>query len=216
MNRDIGNPNRAFADGIKVYDLQGQSFDKVIDYFESRITKWYFKISRRKVLKDSNFMLMTTCSVLIDLFSQYFYGQYFSSKKHFIQFIEEHLDKYNQELTPPLETVDRDKKTGNPTQVKVKSIAEGLYVGFRCGVVHSARILEFGRINQVDKKNAISLQEWRYEHKNGREIQVNPALLLKELERIFRKYIKKLRKNDQEAVANFKKKFNFEYSTSFQ
>ncbi len=214
MNRSIGNPNRIFTDGVKLYELDGQSIDKIIDCFEDRITNWYFRFARKLTKStQSNFMLVATCCILIDLFSQYIYGDNFSSARCFKRFVREYLKRYNRGIKPPIKTlVHRD---GEVKEEKIIDVAEGLYAGFRCGVVHSARILEFGRINRENSKNAIILRKWRYAEQNGIEIQINPVILLDDLERIFKNYLKKLRKGDVKLVDNFKKKFKFEYGISF-
>jgi len=220
MKRDIGNPNRVFSnDGkcsIKHSELNQQSFEKIVGCFEARITSWYFNLAK-ELSKDtqSNFMVMGTCCILIDLFSQYFYGRLFSSQKYFIKFIDDYLGKYNKAINPPINTLI-SYKNDIPQKCKIKTVAQGLFVGFRCGIVHSARILEFGRINRNDQVNAITVLPWNEGGKSGVEIQINPLLLLNELEVIFRSYIQKLKNNDPNTVKHFKKKFAFEYGTAIK
>ena len=212
MNRrPVGNPDRIFADSIKLKDLRNMSFDEVVDAYEKRVRNWYFGVSR-KVLDDmaSNFMLTTWCAVIIDFLSQYVSGERFGSKKSFLDFFKNHLEKkYNKKIKP----IDSVKPNGNdhPCPERIASIPEEFYHGFRCGLVHSGRILEYGGVNRENRKNAFVVKKWKSGRKKGFEIQLNPVILFKDLEKFFKQYLSDLKKPGV-LQNNFKKKFYWEYA----
>ena len=209
QHRDIGNPDRIFADGIKLGDLRNMSFDEVIQAYEKRVTDWYFDVSK-DVLNNtaSNFMLTAWCCTIIDFLSQYRYGKQFSSASYFEDFFKEQLPKYDLSITFPIASVTN--KNGKIYSKSISTIAEGFYHGFRCGLIHAGRILEYGRVNRENQRDAFVIQEWDDNGKKKAEIQLNPVILLQELEEVFKKYIAGL-KHETLLQNNFKKKFYWEY-----
>jgi len=84
-------------------------------------------------------------------------------------------------------------------------MADALYHGFRCGLIHSGIILEYGRINEK-YKDVIKPVPWLTD-KAKIDIHVNPPLLLMELKKAFKQYVHKLRySKDVDLKDNFKKK----------
>jgi len=155
-------------------------------------------------------MLTIISCILIDFLSQYIYGTKAAGRKIFVKFIKEYLPSCYTKIQPSLSGGYFDKDVWK--DVKISDTATGIYYCFRCGVVHSARIFEYGRINRLDKDKIVTVQDWEFEGKSGREIQLNPVLLIDELEIVFNDYIQRLLQGDSELKKNFIKKIQIEYS----
>lgn len=206
------NPNKIIADRIKIDDLNSKSYQEKVEIFRSRVQIWFFDTMKPPMESStaSNFLLIATSCILIDLFSQYRYGMAYSTRKSYIEFIKEWLSDYNQLIDPPIESCHYNACSKKWEKDKIKSVAEAIYHCFRCGVLHSARIMEYGRINRKFEKAVIKVLPWGGDYK--KEINIHaPAFFLK-LEEVFDKYIKILKDEScEEYKINFLKRFNFEY-----
>ncbi|MBM3251268.1 MAG: hypothetical protein FJZ11_00600 [Candidatus Omnitrophica bacterium] len=206
--RKGGNPERAFAPQTLHRDLYNKSYLELVGIFESRISKWYFDVAESlSENTDSNFIVTAVCCIILDLLSQYIYGVPSSSKKCFKKFFKDHLNEYNHSIQPPIESCYYDKKK-KWVKERINDISEGFYHCFRCGIVHSGRILEYGRINTLYPNEIIKIIDWQKEKK---EININPKEFLRKMREIFNNYIKNLRNNDSELKRNFINKMKLEY-----
>ncbi len=206
------NPDKVIADGIKIGDLNSKSYQEKVNIFSSRIQVWFFDTMKPLIeaTTASNFLLISTSCILIDLFSQYRYGRAYSTRQSYIEFIEKHFSEYNHSIDPPIISCHYNACSKKWEKDKIKSVAEAIYHCFRCGVLHSARIMEYGRINREFEEEVIRILQWG--QSNKKEINIHaPAFFLK-LEKVFHHYINILKnESDEEYKINFLRRFNFEY-----
>lgn len=207
-----GNSDRTIAAGVKIKDLPSKSYQEKVEVFQLRIQKWFFDTMRslsKDTNEETNFVLTAISCVLIDLFSQYRYGEAQSSKASYTKFFEDYLSEQNHKINPPIKSCNfRNDKW---EEIEITSVAEGFYLGFRCGILHSARIMEYGRINRYHKDEIIKVLEWN-PSKKTKEINVHAPALFMKLEKIFKEYIKVLKEEkSEEYKINFLKRYNFEY-----
>jgi hypothetical protein len=213
--RMSGNPQRLFSSTLAIGELKGRSCDQIVDDFEKHVFDWFFNVGENLIPNpNSNFILTSICCVIIDLLSQYIYCEPASSKSIFQRFFAEYLSDFNDEIRPPIKTCYFHK--GRWMREDIKSVAGGFYHCFRCGVVHSGRILEYGEMNRSNRSRAISVVQWKNNGRIGKEIVVNPALLLRKLEEVFIDYMQNLRKDHHPLKRNFLKKFKMEYGITIE
>lgn len=102
----------------------------------------------------------------------------------------------------------KNKNRGGWQSCEIKDLAEAFYHAFRCGIVHSAMILDYGRISGGDivgTGKVVSLRKWGNEE---REVAVNPFELLTRVEKVFDDYVDLLRdKANRRLRINFARKF---------
>ena len=203
------NPDKAFCqDGIKHGELKGKSYLEVVKFFEKRFSGWYFNAAEsiHEKTKDYNFSIVIFCCIIIDSLSQYMFGEPCATRTTFKNFCRKHLEKYNHTLKPPIVTC----RYKEPKWIKeeITDMADALYHCFRCGLLHSGRVLEYGRINETYPDEIIKIVEWGAGNK---EIHIHTTGLLKELKKIFKEYIEDLQSGEKELKRNFIKKMKIEY-----
>jgi len=212
----VAPPNVCFV------DLEGKTYQEIVEIFEARILDRYIKIAEsldratlegREQWSGANFAITILCCVIIDMLSQYVYAAPASEKMIFKQFFREWLKQINHKIEPPIETCYYSK--GNWFKEAINDVADAFYHCFRCGIVHSGRILEYGRINPRYPDEIIRVVTWD-EKRNNREINVNPAALVKKIREVFMRYIEKLKANESVLKQNFVKKFKMEYGIEIQ
>lgn len=210
------NTNPDVAVGVKtIYgNLKNKSYKEIITFVNQRIRSRYFSIakqlSERKSHKSGDiFVVMILNCILIDILSQYRYGLEASRKDKYIDFFREFLSQHNLTITPPFVTYKYYHFKWQKEQIK--DTAEAIYNGFRCGLIHSGIIAEYGRINQLHVNDVINIAPWRSDS-TKRDITVNPPLLLEALDQYFKEYIHQLRNPKcTDLRENFKKRFQFEF-----
>lgn len=212
------NPVKAFAHGYTHGDLENKSYLEIVDIFNKRISEWYFdtaksfKKNNNRGVTHYNFPIIVFCSILIDLLSQYIYGEPVHRDFRFKQFFREYLKKYNIVIKPPIISCTYKFKNKQRAEgwykEEIKDFADAYYHCFRSGVVHAGRILEYGRINEYFPRKIIKIRAWG---KNQREINIHTTALLKKLREIFDDYITELKMDNIKLKKNFIKKLKFEY-----
>jgi len=215
IRRRNRNPDVAIGPDTHFYDLKRlKSYKKAVNFFNKRIKDRYFavgeQLSKRKKHKSGDiFIVMILNCIIIDFLSQYCYGLEAQKSEKFKEFFNTYLSQYNLEIKPSIKSCSFSPN-GRWKRVKIKNIAEALYHGFRCSLIHSGIISEYGRINEKYKK-AIEIKSWE-SNKTKRDIIVNPPLLLEELKKTFKQYIHKLRYSKNSNLRdNFNKRFEFDY-----
>jgi len=187
------------------------SYADKVKIFGSRIQEWYFTSTKPvEETNKSNFVITAISCLLIDLLSQYRYGEEHSSRQLYIRFFKEYLQNYNHAIDPPIETCSFDPRINVWTKTSITSAAEGFYHGIRCGILHSARIMEYCRLNRYYKDEIIKIVEWDTTN-HLKEINVHAPAFFHKLEEIFGAYINTLRNEEEEVKINFLKRFNFDY-----
>ncbi|MEK6967468.1 MAG: hypothetical protein AABX51_02450 [Nanoarchaeota archaeon] len=153
---------------------------KLIEIITDRIYGWYIEptklLSRQR---NNGFLVMAIICILLDTLSQFYYGSNQSNRSNFKNFLRD----FNSRFTLPASN-SRD-------------CADVFYKGFRCGILHEAKISE-GEING-SARFAIN---W----KNNKLI-VNPDLLLKQVDKYYKNYLKKLKRNER--LVEFQNKIDF-------
>jgi len=145
---------RLFRPEKKYSEIKWSIFSDVVAEFKGRIHAWYIEPARALCqVPDAAFAQMALICLLIDTLSQYRYGAIQSpsetqpkplksSRSKFKDFIGERLPSLGFPLPLPIRIV---KENGNPGELK--TYAEVLYVGFRCGILHEAHIPLYGAIS---------------------------------------------------------------------
>jgi len=97
--------------------------------------------------------------IIIDFLSQYRYGLEASESDKFKEFFSTYLGGYNFSLKPSITSCYCYKNKWQ--KIEITDIANALYHGFRCGLLHSGRILEYGRINELHKE-PVRAERWLF------------------------------------------------------
>ncbi|MFC1594253.1 hypothetical protein ACFL38_02895 [Candidatus Omnitrophota bacterium] len=192
-----GNPKRIFCDGVYWGELDKASFDEMVGYLKKRVEICFFNPIKTLLLpeyKTTGFMMIAVLSSLIDLVSQYYYGQPgMKSKDKYKRFLRDHFVEFRQKITV--------KKFSH-----VKDLADFFYEGFRCQILHNFMLTEYSTIGW--QTGLVHINTWNTK-KDLKEIIINPRLLTERLESVFLDYIDDLLnpKNAQLREAFVKKLF---------
>jgi hypothetical protein len=222
IRKNNRNPDVTFAHPDVKYKrvLDGDyTYEDAVTDFENKVTRWYFGVAEKiedvnsseEGLPGANFSVLMLNCMIIDLLSQYYYGMPTSKGSKFKSFVETRFSKYNKSIDPPIRSCSYMKcwKVEG-----IKTIADALWHGFRCGVLHSGRILEYGRINEL-YDTPISIEPWE-SNPDKKDIHINTFSLLKEIKKVFKSYMKDLKSNREPQKRNFIKKFQFDYGVKLK
>lgn len=228
----LGNPDRHFNKKNQILELNGKSFEVIVNLFKKRIKDWYIKpgeylLWQKKPKKkvEYGFIIMSISVIILDLLSQYEYDLPKSKPKEFKKFLIKEIPefgnkfslsgnfKYFEALEKPPKIVQVPVNTG-----KFNSYADAFWKGFRCGIVHNAFIMPFGRINQ--RPSEIILED-SWPDSSGKimiDFIIHPENLFLKVKQIFMNFIRRL-KNSANTILrqNFKDKFirDFGYGEQF-
>lgn len=211
------SPNRekrVFRPGRYFKEIDFGNFDTVIKEYEQRIQSWYIDPAEKLLPKndcrsnDFGFAVLTFALLLIDTMSQYEYGELSSSKTNYKKWLKNHFSSSETELNPAI-------IYNNTT---LENIADILYHGFRCGILHEAHVPIYGVIN-ADEELPFKLAEENLTYTQDDErcetLIVNPYLFFKMTVSFFKKYINELKNpSNSELRSNFKKKFKNSFGIS--
>lgn len=156
--------------------------------------------------------------IIIDLLSQYWYGLPSSNGKKYKDFLKILMRSFQSKIKPPLKYYWWNERNKVWEERSLHDYAQAFYQIFRCGVLHNAMIMDCGRISGKSiLKKSIKLRSWKYENKKGKEVAVNPILLLKNLEIFFNRYIKRLYNvRERNLRRNFIKKFEWDFGVKIR
>ena len=210
------NPEKTFCRRYLYQDLNPNDLSDTIAKFEERIKYWFFKPTKdliKKNIEANNFFAIIIVCIIIDLLSQYWYGLPSSNGEKYKDFLKIFMRSFQSKIKPPLKYSSYNQKGKTWAVIKLQDYAQAFYHIFRCSLLHNAMIGDCGRISGKSiLKKSIKLRSWRCRNKKGREIAVNPILLLKNLEVFFNRYIKKLHDaNEKNLRRNFVKKFEWDF-----
>ena len=210
-----GNPDKPFAPSARFGDLEGRTYLEIVEIFESRISGWYFDVA--EAISDKipgyNFAVIILDSIILDLLSQYIYGASTSSESIFKRFFREYLGEYNHKIDPPIVSCYFNKRRQKWMREVIRDVADGFYHCFRCGVVHAAGVLEYGRMSSRYTGEIIKVIDWG---DGKKEINVNAVELLRRLRAIFNAYTTKLKNNELVLKHNFIEKFKLDYGVEIK
>ena len=136
---------RIFSPGVLYSDINWTSLREVVTAFGTRIREWYMQPARALEVASGNyaFAVMALNCLLIDTLSQFFSGEPQSKRSVFLSFVGPKLPAFSQRLSTPIE-----RPTGsNPAALE--DVAQVLYFGFRCGILHEAHVPLYGAILRV-------------------------------------------------------------------
>lgn len=119
----------------KLSDLEGATFDTVVDAFEKRIRQWYVDPGHL-LAKHHNFAFGVAAigCLLVDTLSQYDEGIAGSSDAAFKRFARARLPGFKKTISPLIHL---------PGGAKIRDFADALWDGFRCAILHEARLATY-------------------------------------------------------------------------
>ena len=201
--------NRYFTKTDRYSDINWADFGSVVTAFEARINNWYIEPASELAKSTGHyaFSIMAINCLLIDTFSQFASGQLYSTAATFKQFISNCLPRYRTTLAATITHDDHVRQT------TLSTVADVLYHGFRCGILHQAHIPLYGGIDPGGAafvETASGLATYSSSGLDCPTVSVNPLLLLDDLKTYFAEYIANLKRPDAQydsLRANFKVKF---------
>lgn len=153
--------NRYFSKSVKYDEVYSHRNDlkKVVAYFDTRIKDWY--IDPIDVLLESNlpkwrkrivrwltgrahgghysFSVAAATCMLIDTLSQFIDGRPEGTPNVFKTFVRNNLPSYSIAVTPPIDGYRPPTGSAtNPRHSQLNDVADVLYNGIRCGILHQA------------------------------------------------------------------------------
>lgn len=198
----------------KLYsEVSWSDFNSVVAAFEDRIRNWYFDPAT--VLKNANghyaFSIMAIDCLLIDTFSQFFAGKCESSRSTFTGFIQSYLGRFNSSLVSPITYSYRGKSK------YLVTVADVIYAGFRCGILHQAHIPLFGAVDPGgapfrDVPTGLTL--YSTSGSPCPTVVINPLELLSDLEDLFSQYVKDLQ-NPSCGFDELRRRFKLKFTDGF-
>lgn len=202
MFKSNPNPEKTFGGGKHYQDLISMTFEEVVTAFEGRVKDWFIRpvtvlVKDNNTVSPNGFQITQACCVVIDLLSQFRNDLPASSASSYIDYLKELDPLFAEEVNPAIDSWD--PKTGKLR--KIENLAQAFYHGFRCGIVHSAMIMDYGRITDRPDiaPQMIQARKWGKTIKD-REVVVSPALLLRSVIRGFETYIQALKDQSQQAL----------------
>jgi hypothetical protein len=201
--------NRYFTKTDRYSDIEWSNFDAVVTAFAARINEWY--IDPATALANTTghyaFAIMAINCLLIDTFSQFTSGQLSSSAPSFKHFVTDNLPNFNAALANTIAHDDHYRKA------TLSTIADVLYHGFRCGILHQAHVPLYGGIDPGGvgfSECPSGLTTYSADRTDCPTVSINPLRLLDDLKAYFARYIHNLKSPDSRfdtLRANFKTKF---------
>ncbi|HCO22391.1 MAG TPA: hypothetical protein DIT97_04755 [Gimesia maris] len=234
--------NRFFAKHIKYDEVYRDRGDlrKMVDVFEVRIRDWYIdpievlletnvrgwrlKIARWLGKRDHgghySFTVMAMTCLLIDTLSQFEKGLPEGTRSVFKDFIRNNLPSYGGSVVPPIDGYRLPRRgTTTPQHEPLRDLAEVLYAGFRCGILHQAHAPLYCGIVPGNKPPSIETSD-HATYGSGATVSVSgddcpvvvvqPAHLYSEVMVYFGRYLSNLKDSDSQHDGlrdHFKTKF---------
>lgn len=200
--------NRHFNKDQRYSDIDWAKLDEVVDAFGRRIRDWYLDPAK-ELAKNGHFAfsVMALNCLLIDTLSQFVCGKD-SSRNTYKWFVRNKLPKAYSECLK--ETIKHDDTRGT----ELTDVADVLYHGFRCGILHQAHITPYGLVDpglsQPVRQEASKHVKYKSSGSPCLSVVVNPLKLLLDLSKVFDDYLANLKDPDSthdELRTNFKDKF---------
>lgn len=206
----VARANRYFSREVRYSQIDWSNLDQIVDAYRQRIQDWYLDPAK-ELAKNVHFAfsVMALNCLLVDTLSQFVAGIDSSNPTEFKKFICKRLpSSYSCNLKTPIQH-DDGKKTK-----PLRDVADVLYHGFRCGILHQAHIPPYGGV-APGAKHAVREVSGGVKYKTSGaycpSIIVDPLALLEDLDEAFEAYLRELKdrnpKNSQ-LRTNFKKKFS--------
>ncbi|HVA45032.1 MAG TPA: hypothetical protein VNH11_01490 [Pirellulales bacterium] len=226
---------RYFERDRKYAEINWTYFPGIVDAFERRIRGWYIepieillergvnRHVRRVVCCLANrhdgghysFAVMAMTCLLIDTLSQFQRGLLKATTSAFKAFVIHDLPSYNVTISPAID--DYGRGAGDPKQLS--NIADVLYTGFRCGILHQAHAPLYCGIRPgnvppiIEPTDHAKYAAGATKSTVGGDcavVVIYPEHLFDEVMSFFAKYLSKLKDSDSknnQLRDDFKKKF---------
>lgn len=219
-------------------------FSKIVDYFERRLWGWYIepievlleikesrwlmKLARWLAQRDEgghySFTVAAMTCLLIDTLSQFEQGKLESGAGVFKDFVRRKLPCNASPLAPTIDGYQPPRKLGgDPRHQTLNDIADVLYSGFRCGILHEAHAPLYCWIGPgndppiVEPTGYATYGSGATNSTTGKDcpiVKLQPGHLFNEVKRCFRDYLSKLKNSDpihDQLRDNFKTKFSHSF-----
>lgn len=205
---------RMFSSELLYSQIDWSKLNVVVDAFKLRLDDWYLNPARELAQNiHSAFSVMALNCLLIDTLSQFVAGQPSSTSDGFKKFIRTRLPPaYSEKLQTPIRHYD-----GKRREQTLKDVADVLYHGFRCGILHQAHIPPYGGI--IPHPPAIRIEQFRAVRYKDSQIScpsviVDPLTMLADLSASLDLYLREL-KNRDASYDPLRNAFREKFSSSF-
>ncbi len=202
----IINNEKMFSKNFRYCDIKTNDFQDILTKFNDRMKWWYFEPANSLVKINSEngghygFPIVSIACIIIDTISGYHGGiTGYTTKNSFCGFLRT-IPEFDRRL--PCKFHSKYDKTlfGREELLdNYDNYAAAFYSGFRCGILHEARIKHYGGID--GKVKLIN-----YDLRQGC-ILVNPVSLISSVSSAYNDYMKRLRNGDTELVRKFRIRF---------
>jgi hypothetical protein len=208
--RPVPYNGRHFSKTIEYASIDFTQMASIVPAFKARLTDWYITpgdlLSAGRDGWHNAFSICALSCLLIDTLAQF--EQNKSGRKVFIDFVKAKFPIFAQPLSAPIERP--------PPEKKIKTPAEALYFGFRCGILHEAHIPPYAQIlpePAIVRTQATGITTYD-DGSACVSVILDPVKLFEGLKAIFEQYTRNLLDPDPAhdlVRVNFKAKF----TTSF-
>lgn len=212
---------RYFNRDQKYTDIEWTSLAAVVDAFRKRIDDWYLEPIRRLHQQPDGghlaFTAMALNCLMIDTLSQYEYGLPESDGARFKQFVVDYLTPYSGNLHSQIQYQRYDRNAHAMVTRTHRTVQDVLWVGFRCGILHEAHVAPYGGVRPAGQRlnqRASGYLKYAASGASCPSVIVNPWRLFKDIEKVFNRYLKRL-KNRNAAHEPLRGKFRTKFSDSF-
>ncbi|MDA0832903.1 MAG: hypothetical protein O2931_01680 [Planctomycetota bacterium] len=205
--------NRYFTKTDLYSAIDWSDFNVVVTAFEERINNWYLEPATELANATGHyaFSIMAINCLLIDTFSQFAAGQLSSSASTFKSFVSKNLPNFNATLTATISHDDHSRK------ITLSTVADVVYHGFRCGILHQAHIPLYGGIVPGGAPfNEMASGQTIYSADGSAcpTVSINPLQMLDDLKTYFADYICNL-KNTAPQFDTLRNNFRLKFTDSF-
>jgi hypothetical protein len=200
---------RFFSKEVLYSSINWSDLASIVDAFHVRIADWYLQPARHLAANlHFSFSVMALNCLLIDALSQFVYGEARSSGSVFKKFVRSRLPAaYSTTLQTPIRHLTENRERS------LVDIADVLYHGFRCGILHQAHNPPYGLVipHAEEAVHVAPAGLVRYaDSSDCPAVVVDPLALLEALDKAFAAYLAELKSQDpanDPLRANFKKTF---------
>jgi hypothetical protein len=206
--------NRFFSKTVLYSQIDWSNLDQVVDAFRQRIHDWYLDPAK-ELAKNIHFAfsVMALNCLLIDALSQFVSGKQASEATEFKQFVRMRMPgTYSSPLPTTIQHDDGKRKH------VLSDVADVLYHGFRCGILHQAHMSPYCGIapNARDPVHieASGMLKYKSSGADCPAVIIDPLALLEDLLKSFEAYVGELKDRDPRHDA-LRAKFKNKFSSSF-
>jgi hypothetical protein len=203
---------RLFTKNVWYHQIHWNDWSDVIRRFEQQIHWWYVTPIKhlRKKTPHNGFAVVALSCVLVDALSQYHAGIERSTGRAFKEFVRKRLPSHGGKFPTPIRVWDETKGK----ELQAVDFADVLWNGFRCGILHEAHVLLYGRLDAVPGVFELAPAGYTTYADTGQPcptVNLNPGPFADEVIAAFKTFIKELKPTNSPLRANFKKKFLVSY-----